>query len=65
MKDDKRIITESIDALMEELRQVVREGEKLTDREWMFSYILAELSAIFKEGRDVSVCELWRDVRLP
>lgn len=65
MKDDRRIIAESIDALMEELRQVVREGEKIADREWMFSYTLAELSAIFKEGRDVSVCELWRNVRLP
>lgn len=65
MRDDRKIIEESIDALMEELRQVVREGEKIEDKQWMFSYILAELSAIFKEGANVSLSELWADVRLP
>ena len=63
MKDIK--LMESIDALMEELRQVVRIGEKTTDKREIFAYTVAELESIFKEGNDVSVCELWADVRLP
>ena len=66
MKDDRKIIMASIDALMEELKQVVDTARESVDDVWLLNYITAELGYVFKKGgKDVSVCELWRDVRLP
>ena len=65
MKDDKKIIMASIDALMEELKQVVDAARESVDDVWLLNYITAELGYVFRKGgKDVSVCELWRDVRL-
>ena len=66
MKDDKILVMDSINPVMDLLDEVVRKGlERNIDKKWMFSYILTELETIFKEDGDVSVCELWSDVRLP
>lgn len=66
MKDDKTLVMDSINPVMDLLDEVVRKGmERNIDKRWMFTYILAELEAIFKEASNVSVCELWADVRLP
>ena len=66
MKDEnKQIVIDSINPVMDLLDEVVRKGAELVDKKWMFTYVLAELETIFKEEGNVSVCELWADVRLP
>lgn len=64
--DDKRVIMASVDALMEELKQVVSIARETVDDVWLLSYITAELRYVFrKEGDDVQMSQLWGDVRLP
>ena len=66
MKDEnKQIVIDSINPVMDLLDEVVRKGAELVDKKWMFTYVLAEIETIFKEDGNVSVCELWSDVRLP
>lgn len=66
MRDDKTLVMDSIKPVMDLLDEIVRKGAEMNiDKKWMFSYILAEIETIFKEDGDVSVCELWSDVRLP
>ena len=66
MKDEnKQIVIDSINPVMDLLDEVVRKGAELVDKKWMFTYVLAEIETIFKEEGNVSVCELWADVRLP
>lgn len=66
MKDDKKIIMASIDALMEELKQVVNIARDSVDDAWLLNYITAELPYVFrKEGEDVQMLQLWGDVRMP
>lgn len=64
--DDKRVIMASIDALSEELKQVIDIAkERGADDVWLLNYITAELPYIFGRRSDVSVHELSNDVRLP
>ena len=64
--DDKRVIMASVDALMEELKQVVSIARETVDDVWLLSYITAELRYVFRnEGDDVQMSQLWGDVRLP
>lgn len=66
MKDEnKQIVIDSINPVMDLLDEVVRKGAELVDKKWMFTYILTKIETIFKEDGNVSVCELWADVRLP
>lgn len=54
MKDDKKLVMASIDALMEELRQVVTVARKSVDDVWLLNYITAEIPYLFrKEDNDV------------
>ena len=64
MKDDK-IVYDSIDPLMKELAEVINIGLETVKREDLFKYTIFQLETIFKEACNVSVCELWSDVRLP
>lgn len=65
-RDDKRIIMASIDALMEELKQVVDAARKDVDDVWLLAYIVAELPFVFrKEGVDVQVPQLRGNIQLP
>lgn len=61
------VIQASIDALMDELKLVVKEARKTgADDVWMLNYIIAELPSVFrKEGEDVSVQPMRFDIRLP
>lgn len=64
--DDKRVIMASIDALSEELKQVIDIAkDKGADDVWLLEYVTAELPYIFGRRSDVSVHELSSDVRLP
>lgn len=64
--DDRRIIMASIDALSEELRQVIDIAkERGADDVWLLNYITAELPYIMGRATDVYMHELSNDVRLP
>lgn len=55
----------SIDNLMQELAEVVKEGRKIVDPIHILEYLMAELPAVFKEDRDDVLRKLSDDVRLP
>ena len=55
----------SIDNLMQELAEVVKEGRKIVDPIQILEYLMAELPAVFKEDRDDVLRKLSDDVRLP
>ena len=55
----------SIDNLMQELAEVVKEGRKIVDPIQILEYLMAELPAVFKEDRDDVLRKLSNDVRLP
>lgn len=64
--DDRRDIMASIDALSEELKQVIDIAkERGADDVWLLSYITAELPYIMGRTKDVHMHELSNDVRLP
>ena len=64
--DDRRVIMASIDALAEELKQVIDIAkERGADDVWLLSYITAELPYIMGRMSDVHMCKLSSDVRLP
>lgn len=64
--DDRRVIMASIDALSEELKQVIDIAkERGADDVWLLSYITAELPYIMGRTKDVYMHELSNDVRLP
>ena len=64
--DDKRVIMASIDALSEELKQVIDIAkERGADDVWLLSYITAELPYIMGRSNNVYMHELSNDVRLP
>lgn len=64
--DDKRVIMASIDALSEELKQVIDIAkDKGADDVWLLNYITAELPYIMGRSNNVYMHELSSDVRLP
>ena len=64
--DDKRVIMASIDALSEELKQVIDIAkERGADDVWLLNYITAELPYIMGRSNNVYMHELSNDVRLP
>lgn len=64
--DDRRVIMASIDALAEELKEVIDIAkEKGADDVWLLNYVVAELPYVFGRSSDVQVSKLSRDVRLP
>lgn len=64
--DDRRVIMASIDALAEELKQVIDIAKKRgADDVWLLTYVVAELPYVFGRDSDVQVPKLSRDVRLP
>ena len=64
--DDKRVIMASIDALSEELKQVIDIAkDKGADDVWLLNYITAELPYIMGRSNNVYMHELSNDVRLP
>ncbi len=64
--DDKRVIMASIDALSEELKQVIDIAkERGADDVWLLNYITAELPYIRGRSNNVYMHELSNDVRLP
>ena len=64
--DDRRIIMASIDALSEELKQVIDIAkERGADDVWLLNYITAELPYIMGRSNNVYMHELSNDVRLP
>ena len=64
--DDRRVIMASIDALAEELKEVIDIAKKRgADDVWLLTYVVAELPYIFGRDSDVQVPKLSRDVRLP
>lgn len=64
--DDKRVIMASIDALSEELKQVIDIAkERGADGVWLLNYITAELPYIMGRSNNVYMHELSNDVRLP
>lgn len=64
--DDRRVIMASIDALMEELKQVVDMAkERGADDVWLLTYVIAEMPYIFGRDKDVYMYGLSADVRLP
>lgn len=64
--DDRRVIMASIDALAEELKEVIDIAkEKGADDVWLLTYVVAELPYVFGRDSDVQVRELSADVRLP
>lgn len=64
--DDKRVIMASIDALSEELKQVIDIAkERGADDVWLLNYITAELPYIMGRANNVYMHELSNDVRLP
>lgn len=63
-RDDKRVIMASVDALMEELKQVVDiSKERGADDVWLLDYVISELPYVFRR-KDVQV-SMRNDVRLP
>lgn len=64
--DDRRVIMASIDALSEELKQVIDIAkERGADDVWLLNYITAELPYIMGRTNNVYMHELSNDVRLP
>ena len=64
--DDRRVIMASIDALAEELKEVVDVAkERGADNVWLLKYVVGELPYVFGRDSDVQVSKLSRDVRLP
>ena len=64
--DDKRVIMASIDALSEELKQVIDIAkERGADDVWLLNYITAELPYIMGRSNNVYMHVLSNDVRLP
>ena len=64
--DDRRVIMASIDALAEELKEVIDIAKKRgADDVWLLTYVVAELPYVFGRSSDVQVQELSRDVRFP
>lgn len=64
--DDRRVIMASIDALAEELKEVIDIAKKKgADDVWLLNYVVAELPYVFGRDSDVQVRELSADVRLP
>lgn len=64
--DDKRVIMASIDALSEELKQVIDIAkERGADDVWLLNYITAELPYIMGRTNNVYMHGLSNDVRLP
>lgn len=64
--DDRRVIMASIDALSEELKQVIDIAkERGADDVWLLNYITAELPYIMGRSNNVYMHELSNDVRLP
>ena len=64
--DDKRVIMASIDALSEELKQVIDIAkDRGADDVWLLNYITAELPYIMGRSNNVYMHELSNDVRLP
>lgn len=64
--DDKRVIMASIDALAEELKEVIDIAKKRdADDVWLLTYVVAELPYVFGRRSDVYMRELSTDVRLP
>lgn len=64
--DDRRVIMASIDALAEELKEVIDMAKKKgADDVWLLTYVVAELPYVFRRDSDVQVSKLSRDVRLP
>ena len=64
--DDRRVIMASIDALSEELKQVIDIAkERGADDVWLLEYITAELPYIMGRTNNVYMHELSNDVRLP
>ena len=64
--DDRRVIMASIDALSEELKQVIDIAkERGADDVWLLNYITAELPYIMGRSKNVYMHELSNDVRLP
>ena len=64
--DDKRVIMASIDALSEELKQVIDIAkERGADDVWLLNYITAELPYIMGRSNNVYMHVLPNDVRLP
>lgn len=55
----------SIDNLMQELAEVVKEGRKIVEPVQILEYLMAELPAVFKEDRDDVLRKLSDYVRLP
>lgn len=64
--DDRRVIMASIDALAEELKEVIDiSKERGADDTWLLQYVVAELPYIFGRNTDVQMLKLSADVRLP
>ena len=64
--DDRRVIMASIDALAEEMKEVIDIAKKKgADDIWLLNYIVAELPYIFGRDSDVQMRKLSADVRLP
>ena len=64
--DDRRVIMASIDALAEELKEVIDIAkERGADDVWLLEYITAELPYIMGRTNNVYMHELSNDVRLP
>ena len=64
--DDRRVIMASIDALSEELKQVIDIAkERGADDVWLLNYITAELPYIMGRTNNVYMHGLSNDVRLP
>ena len=64
--DDKRVIMASIDALAEELKEVIDIAKKRgADDVWLLNYVVAELPYVFGRKSDVYMQKLSADVRLP
>ena len=61
--DDRRVIMASIDALSEELKQVIDIAkERGADDVWLLNYITAELPYIMGRSNNVYMHELSNDV---
>lgn len=64
--DDRRVIMASIDALAEELKEVIDAAkERGADTVWLLNYVTKELPYVFGRDSDVQMYGLSTDVRLP
>ena len=64
--DDRRVIMASIDALAEELKEVIDIAkERGADNVWLLKYVAGELPYVFGRDSDVQMYGLSADVRLP